>query len=361
MLWRACAIWALVLLVCCLLPADERVELDRKVGRAEANGVSVEVAEGLAGVRAFDASRLELWGQAPALDLTFDSASARPLRLDVLNCMPGALLTGSGVSLSPSAVPDHAASCRFELSLPAGEASFHLGPPDAAQDEPFAFAVLGDVQSAITRVQDVFERLNDDPELRFLLCTGDLVDTGARDELVRFQRELRTLRIPMFSTIGNHETGGDAQFWHELFGPFNVHFTFKGVRFSLVDSGNATIDPHVYDWLDDWLDEAKRELHVVFTHYPPLDPVGLRGGGFRERKEGAKLLQRLGDGNVDALFMGHIHSYYAFSGAGVPSFISGGGGAIEERLDGIGRHYLKVRARPHKGLDDVAIVRVDRE
>jgi hypothetical protein len=43
----------------------------------------------------------------------------------------------------------------------------------------------------------------------------------------------------------------------------------------------------------------------------------------------------------------------------VPTFISGGGGAIEEQLDGIGRHYLKVHARPHKRLDDVAIVRVD--
>jgi hypothetical protein len=207
----------------------------------------------------------------------------------------------------------------------------------------------------------VFERLNEDPELRFVVSTGDLVDTGVRKELTRFQREMQTLQIPMFSTVGNHEMGAEPQAWHELFGPFNVHFTFKGARFSLVDSDNATIDPHVYDWLDDWLDEADREIHVVLTHYPPLDPVGLRGGGFRAKKEGAKLMQRLADGHVDALFLGHIHSYYAFSNAGVPSFISGGGGAIEERLDGIGRHYLKVRARPHEGIDDVAIVRVDRE
>jgi hypothetical protein len=153
--------------------------------------------------------------------------------------------------------------------------------------------------------------------------------------------------------------GASPKHWHQLFGPFSPHFVFKGVHYSLVDSGNATIDPHVYDWLDGWLHGAEHEVHVVLTHVPPIDPVGLRGGGFRDRKEGAKLMQKLGAGRVDALFLGHIHSYYAFSVAGVPTYISGGGGAIEEQLDGIGRHYLKVHARPHKRLDDIAIVRVD--
>jgi hypothetical protein len=92
---------------------------------------------------------------------------------------------------------------------------------------------------------------------------------------------------------------------------------------------------------------------------PPLDPAGLRGGAFRSRGEAGKLLQKLGNGQVDALFLGHIHSYYAFSAAGVPSFISGGGGAIPETLDGIDRHYLRVRASPERGIEDVAIVRVD--
>jgi ABC-type phosphonate transport system ATPase subunit len=43
----------------------------------------------------------------------------------------------------------------------------------------------------------------------------------------------------------------------------------------------------------------------------------------------------------------------------VPSYISGGGGAIPERFDGIGRHYLRVRASARRGIEDVAIVRID--
>ncbi len=111
-------------------------------------------------------------------------------------------------------------------------------------------------------------------------------------------------------------------------------------------------------WLDRWLDQARDGTHAVFMHIPPLDPVGLRGGGFRSRKEAAKLMQMLADGRVDALFLGHIHSYYAFSAAGVPSYISGGGGAVPERFDGIGRHYLRVRASA-AGIEDVAVVRID--
>ena len=138
-----------------------------------------------------------------------------------------------------------------------------------------------------------------------------------------------------------------------------MHFRFKGVAFSLVDSGNATIDPDVYERLDGWLGAARDDVHVVLTHYPPLDPVGLRGGGFRSRREGAKLVQRLAEGRADALFLGHIHSYYAFSVAGLPTFISGGGGAIQERLDGIERHYLKLEVRPGVRIESVAIVRIE--
>jgi 3',5'-cyclic AMP phosphodiesterase CpdA len=192
-----------------------------------------------------------------------------------------------------------------------------------------------------------------------VVSTGDLVNTGARHELTDFQEQMATLSIPLFSTVGNHEMGAPASGWHELFGPFNVHFLFKRVAFSLVDSGNATIDPHVYARLDGWLAENRTATHAVLTHVPPIDPAGLRGGSFRSRKEAAKLLQKLGHGQVDALFHGHIHSYYAFSAAGVPSYISGGGGAIEETLDGIQRHYLRVRASPERGIEEVAVVRVD--
>lgn len=351
---------ALVWLAGCLLPASERVELDREVGMASAGDTSVEVIDGLAAVRGFDGERLELWAQAPELDVRVSRPAGPPrlLRVDILNCARTARLLHGAVAYEAVPVADKRASCGFMLEL-AGDALLQLRLPGSERNEPFVFAVLSDVQDDVDRVQDIFALMNRDPELRFVVSTGDLVDTGVHSELRRFQRELLPLEVPFYSTVGNHEMGAPARTWHELFGPFSFHYTFQGVSFSLLDSGNGTIDPHVYDRLDGWLEAARSRTHVVLTHVPPLDPVGLRGGGFRSRKEAAKLLQKLGAGRADVLFLGHIHSYYAFSGAGVPSYISGGGGAIPETLDGIARHYLRVRVDPALGIRDVAVVRVD--
>lgn len=345
----------------CFLPAEERAVLDRKVGRAEASGMRIEVEQGLAGVRAFDGERLELWAQAPALRILIrlDADAERPLELEVHNCMQAAALSvDGGPSLAPEPIAGRSAACRFSVSV-RKDSILELFSTTETSDQTFVFAVLSDVQNAINRVQDIFERMNQDPELAFVVSTGDLVNTGTRDELTRFQDELAHLEIPFFSTVGNHEMGAPPEVWHSLFGPFNVHFKFSGVAFSLIDSGNATIDPETYERLDDYLAQSRKLPHVVLTHVPPLDPAGLRGGAFRSRKEAAKFLKKLADGKVDALFLGHIHSYYAFSNAGIPSYISGGGGAIEERLDGIQRHYLRVRAHPQRGIEDVGLVRVD--
>jgi hypothetical protein len=94
-------------------------------------------------------------------------------------------------------------------------------------------------------------------------------------------------------------------------------------------------------------------------HIPPLDPIGVRNGAFASRIEAAKLLGRLAEGHVDLTLYGHIHSYYEFDNAGIPAFISGGGGAIPERFDGIGRHFMLFQADPTRGITAHQIVRVD--
>jgi 3',5'-cyclic-AMP phosphodiesterase len=344
----------------CLRPAEERARLDQRVGVAVQDGVRVEVEDGLASVRALDAERLTLWAQAPVLSLQLetDIEQPRPFTLELMNARRDTRLETEAGSTPCTPLPDRASGCSFELVL-AGSTSLRLASPDADDQDSFVFAVLGDVQRAIGSVDEVFARMNEDPELAFVVSPGDLVNTGARDELTRFQDELAILQVPYFSTVGNHELGGTPDAWHELFGRFNVHFHYKGVTFSLLDAGNATLDPIVYDWLAAWLEAARDATHTVYMHIPPLDPVGVRGGGFRSRKEAAKLMQMLGEARVDALFLGHIHSYYTFSAAGVPSYISGGGGAIPERFDGIGRHYLRVRASAARGIEDVAVVRID--
>jgi 3',5'-cyclic-AMP phosphodiesterase len=347
----------------CLDVADDRARRDQAVGRAETSGIAIEVEEGLACVRALGASEIRLWAQAPAFGLTVSrSDGALPLAIVGENLLADAVLsTSTGpLPLLPPEAADPPTLRRWRLDTgPPGAVSLRLAPPDAASQDPFRFALYADVQERIDDVQDIYRRMNLDPSVRFALMSGDLTDMGTVEQLLRFQRELRSLRFPVYATLGNHELGAAGPPFHDLFGRGTFSFTFRGARFTLLDSGSATLAPIAHRWLDGWLAAGAEAFHLVATHIPPLDPIGTRNGAFASRLEASALLGRLAAAGVDATIYGHVHSYYAFSNAGIPAYISGGGGGIPERLDGISRHYLTIDVDPTTQRFQVAVVRVE--
>lgn len=350
-----------LLALACLRPTEERVEQDLAVGKAEREALSVEVDQGLAAVRELSDSSLVLWGSAPGYELTLRSAEARELSVELQNRLTDAELqvTSGAATVAPEPPGEVLTRRRYALSLPAGETRLRVAAPDQDSKAPFRFALLSDVQEAIDRVQDVYAKVNDLPDVRFLLGAGDLTERGSREELERFQRELLTLRVPYFTTLGNHELGQNPPLYHEYFGRGSFQFRFHRVAFTLLDDASAMLDPTVYDWLDDWLAAAKHDTHVVAMHIPPIDPIGVRNGSWASRNEAAKLLGRLAEGRVDLTLYGHVHSYYSFDNAGIPAFISGGGGAIPERFDRIGRHVMLFTASPTDGISSRQVIKVD--
>lgn len=360
------ALALVALLAGCMPTPGERVELDRRAGQATTAGASLRVDDGLAAVRRFTDGTIELWAQAPALgvDLVREPGAATTWTLTLRNAMPDAELVARTADGADAEVDERRLPSPTERSWTFAATERHtrlvVAPPEHTTPRPFRFAVLSDVQEAVDEVSDIFDRMNQDPEIRFVVSSGDLVDHGERAALRRFLDELQRLERPYFSTIGNHELiGGDPTDWAELFGRFSFHFGFQGASFTFADSGSGTVDPEVYDWVRGWLREDAAAPQVFVTHYPPFDPVGTRGGGFSSRKEAAKLVHLLAKHGADLSLHGHVHSYYAFALAGVPAYISGGGGAIPERLDGIGRHYLTVDVEPDRGELEVSVVRVD--
>jgi 3',5'-cyclic-AMP phosphodiesterase len=346
----------------CARPSEERALRDLEVGLALSEGIAVRVDNGLATVRKLASDDIVLWGSAPSFAFEVEVARPSHVTLELENALRDAEL---GVLASPAAVlvneqpADVPTRHTFDLELPAGTTRLRVAAPDADDSAPFRFALLSDVQEAIDRVQDIFERINQEPRVRFLFGAGDLTQRGTREQLERYQRELLTLDVPYFTTLGNHELGTDALLYHEYFGRGNSQFFFKGIAFTLLDSASATIDPMVYEWLDGWLDAAQDRVHIVSTHIPPLDPIGVRNGAFASRAEAAKLLGRLAEGHVDLTLYGHIHSYYAFENAGIVAYISGGGGAIPERFDRVGRHFLVFDVDPQLGVRSTRRVDVD--
>ncbi len=361
--------WLLLALIvgaggCGLRPAEERARDDLDIGYAAGDELSVAVVGGHAHVRSVTAGAIELWAQSPTIELTVTVSGASDVlaTIVVANCMPDAELVathGANSLVAIAAPPTLATRRSWSMLLPGAATTLvRVATVDADVVEDWRFAVMGDIQEAIAEVDDLFREIAADPSLRFVVSAGDLVDRGRADEYAAFITQLEVLPVPYYSTIGNHELYGDIGLWREHFGRVNLHFEFKGSSFTLVDSGDATIDPQVYEWLEGWLAGAADKVHVFLTHIPPLDPVGVRAGAFRSRGEAIKLLSMLAAGAVDVTFYGHIHSYYAFTNAGIPAYISGGGGAWPERWDSVGRHFLAVEVAGD-GVASVATVEID--
>lgn len=344
----------LLLIVACLRPSEGHVALDAVVGDAAAEGSALRVDGGLGAIHHLGAAEATVWAAAPVLELDLEPA-ATPFRLEVRNVLADAQLTldGAPVAAEPAEGP-----ATWRTWVLEGPGRVRIAPADALDRGPHRVAVLSDIQSAIGEVQDIYQRMNADPTIRFVVSTGDLTDNGTFEQLLRFQEELEQLSVPLYSTAGNHEVPG-PEHWHALFGPFSVYFEYRGVAYSLVDSSNATIDPAEMDQLRPWLDAHVGAPHLFLTHVPLFDASGLRSGAFRSRNEAARLVGLLAEAEVDGLFFGHVHSYYAYSLGGIDTYISGGGGAIEEELDGIARHYLTVDVDPGSGVTNVGLVRVD--
>lgn len=361
----ALALALAVAVVACTRPGEDRVARDLAVGAATIDGATVDVAGGLAHVRALVPGAVALWAQAPVLELAVELDAAGAWTIEVANALPDAELvatSAAGESIAAAALPAARPTVRaWTLALPAGVTTVRIAPPDAGDvTTPWRFAVMGDIQGAMPEVDEVFARIDAEPGVRFVVSTGDIVDRGQEAEYELFERQLATLDVPFYSTIGNHELFDDVDRWYRRYGRANVHFRFRAVTFTLIDSASATIDPAVDRWLDAWLAEAAGDLHLFGTHYPPVDPVGVRQGSFASRREGQALLARLAAAGVDLTVYGHIHTYVGFDNAGIPAYISGGGGAQPLRLDGIGRHFLAVDVDPTAPrFTDVRVVRVD--
>ena len=351
----------------CARPAsEERALKDLEVGRGEVQGVAFTVEDGLAAVRRVEPGRLTLWGSAPVFHVLAASTAATDQRwtVTVRNAMRDAVLVARvgdrvlDVEEAPRGpIPTERV---WTVTLPAGaQTRLTVAPLLWEQSLPFRFAALADVQEALPRVGDVYQRINADASLQFVFFSGDLTRTGAIEELEEFQSRMQQLRIPLFATLGNHEIITPDPRFHDYFGRGNLHFVFRGVHFTLIDSGNASLDPKAQEYLEEWLEAGRNGVHILGTHIPIVDPIGMRNGAFASRNEAAALLARLARGGVDLTLYGHVHSYYSFSNAGIPSFISGGGGAIPEQFDGVGRHFLAVDVDPTVGVREVSLVRVD--
>jgi len=340
----------LLALAACTRPGEQRALAELDVGSARLGGITVEAAGGLAAIRDLSDGRIDLWSQTPdlALTVTLDQTSAGRWTIVARNTLVDAVLTEGG-TVHPRQAGGFPTEATFSLALAAGSHTLRIAPPDADRIEPYRVAAMADIQTALPIVDDVFRAISALPDLRFVVAMGDITERGEVEEYDLFDRQLQTLTIPFYTTLGNHELWGPPERFYDRYGRASFHFGFKGAAFTFVDSGNTGVDPIVEDWLDGWLAGARDQAHVFLTHVPPIDPFGGRYGSFRSTQDAHRLLARLVEGNVDLTLYGHIHTYIQYDNAGIPAYISGGGGALPMKWDGVDRHFLVLTVDPASG------------
>ncbi|MBK9036104.1 MAG: metallophosphoesterase [Myxococcales bacterium] len=345
---------AALALAACTRPGEDRALADGQVGVATSAGVTVAVTDRLAAIRTLAPGQLELWASAPVLEVTIDVpvSAAGAWRVTVANALPDADLREAGVAIGTAVAAPRPTVLVRDVALTAGRHVITVGPAPEGPG-PFRIAAMADIQTGLPTVDEVFAAIATTSP-RFVVCMGDLTERSGLEEYALFEAQLATLPVPFYTTLGNHELWADPARYFDRYGRATFQFVYRDVAFTFADSGDAGLDPLVEDEVDAWLARAADRTHVFLTHFPPIDPVGIRDGAFRSRRDAHRLIGKLADAGVDLALYGHIHSYAAFEHAGIPAYVSGGGGARPELWDGIGRHFLVLEleagARPIVGV-----------
>lgn len=245
----------------------------------------------------------------------------------------------------------------YTLTLPPStKTTFTANYPEP---ESFTFLAMGDIQNGIEDIDGVVSKVNEfRQQVDFLLFLGDATMRSGKDEFEKVKEAFDQIEIPIYSTPGNHDVSSFG-LYQDLFGLANYSFIHKGVRFTSIDSGDWGLGEKTWNNLKSWLKQGSSGPHVLYSHIPPKDVNGVRGGHWRSRREAHSFLGHAAKYNVDAMFFGHLHTLDQYQLAGIPTVVSGGAGAFEEIFDGIGRHLVKVVVQPSQSQFLTTVVRID--
>jgi 3',5'-cyclic AMP phosphodiesterase CpdA len=241
-----------------------------------------------------------------------------------------------------------------------------LAPRPAGEN--FTFGVIGDAEHGRFWWERVFSPEKTafvdqwtglqaaGPDFAFQL--GDFVSEGTVENYRAHVALVDRLAArPLLRCVGNHDRSrpnGDADksLYDAVFGARDYYFDHGGWRFVSLDSSDRKVTPAQLAWLKTAL--AVPGPKVIFTHVPPdyiksieplkevgeleapaTDPTKLEAqkGGIHDFftnyfKDGSKEFEALVEnGGVKAVYMGHIHAFWAADHHGVRYIISGGGGS----------------------------------
>lgn len=312
--------------------------------------------------QALAAVLLALPAGASAPDAFFDRSAPAALAL------PAAPKDAAGVEAQPKKGPTAVPADLAQAKARVGNEAMLARRAPRAPAESFTFGVIGDAEHGRFWWERIFSpaksaftdqwRALQAAGVDFALQLGDFVSEGDaesyREHVAVVEREALK---PLLRCPGNHDRSrpnGDADknLYDAVFGARDYFFDHAGWRFVSLDSSDRRVTGSQLAWLRAAL--AAPGPKVIFTHVPPdyiksitpLKEVGAleewpvdkaaqdeKKGYLRDFftnyfQDGSSGFEEIvTNGGVKAVYMGHIHAFWAADHRGVRYVISGGGGS----------------------------------
>jgi len=301
------------------------------------------------------AALLVLPVRAAGPELQFDLSQLPP---------PPPAPAGVEIKREPTPVPPDLAAAKAVVGNDAMLA--RLAP--RGPKEAFTFGVIGDAEHGRFWWERLFSpekaafvnqwRALQDAGTDFSLQLGDFVSEGDADHYRDHVAVVAAEAVkPLLRCVGNHDRSrpnGDADknLYDAVFGARDYFFDHGGWRFVSLDTSDRKVTGSQLAWLRSALEVPGPK--VVFTHVPPdyiksitpLKEVGALEEWSADKSAQDEQKGYLSDfftnyfkvgspefedivtnGGVKAVYMGHIHAFWAADHRGVRYIISGGGGS----------------------------------
>lgn len=133
------------------------------------------------------------------------------------------------------------------------------------------FALISDSHSFCKDLEDVISDINQISDLDFVICGGDITDSGLAWEFKQYQKFIGRLQYPIFTVIGNHDylSNGSA-IYRQMFGPTNFSFNYMQYKFILFDNIVWENNNRIPDfaWLREQVSSGDIPYSILISHIP---------------------------------------------------------------------------------------------
>lgn len=194
-----------------------------------------------------------------------------------------------------------------------------------AQSKAWKFAHVSDThignETAAEDLKRTVQDINADPELQFVVISGDITEFGADEELKLAKSILNGLNKPWYIIPGNHdmnwsESGGNS--FKTIFGSETFAFKHNGFLFLGTNCGpNMRMGPGQVPrenlvWLDSVLKATPKQTPITYVNHYPQDS---------SLNNWYEVINRLKTHNTQLIICGHGHSNHHFDFEGIPGIM----------------------------------------